>query len=359
MTTAHRGLLAHLVTRFAPQQWENVASESLRFLLIHDGGRKAVNDLLAPLGFSIHGESWRSQASSADDSSIPDLVAEVGGRQKLIIEAKFWASLTENQPLGYLDRQARQFGADEDRLLVFLAPTRRRHLLTAELEQRMGVRHRDIGSLAVVESDRGRLAVVDWADMLGHLRAAFTALTDGEALGNLAQLEGLCERADQEAMLPITAEDLDPRRPQRQMEFQRIVRRIFDILVADGGFSLKGVRETSSFEGSGKYVMSPSGKGLFIWVSLTNWGYRWPTPWWIRLSDPSHELSAWAEAVRSDPDVCCVERDGSKLHVGLRAPLGVEEHKVAAELVQVILRICEPLPAVVDATDEEPLPDAE
>jgi hypothetical protein len=106
---------------------------------------KAVNDLLAPLGFSIHGESWRSQASSADDSSIPDLVAEVGGRQKLIIEAKFWASLTENQPLGYLDRQSRQFGADEDRLLVFLAPTRRRHLLTAELEQRMGVRHRDSG----------------------------------------------------------------------------------------------------------------------------------------------------------------------------------------------------------------------
>ena len=42
-------LLAHIVGNFVPRQWENIASESLRFLLEREGGRRAVNDLILSL----------------------------------------------------------------------------------------------------------------------------------------------------------------------------------------------------------------------------------------------------------------------------------------------------------------------
>jgi hypothetical protein len=90
-------LLAHVVSRFAPRQWENIATESLRYLLARPAGQPAVQALLAPLGFDPGHLTWHSQASVADDPSIPDLVGnDAEGRHVLIVEGKFWASLTEN-----------------------------------------------------------------------------------------------------------------------------------------------------------------------------------------------------------------------------------------------------------------------
>ena len=83
-----RGLLAHVVTKFVPRQWENIASESLLYLLPKAGGNLALNHLLAPVGFRLEGETWRPQDGSGEDSSIPDLVAKVHDRPKLIIETK-------------------------------------------------------------------------------------------------------------------------------------------------------------------------------------------------------------------------------------------------------------------------------
>jgi hypothetical protein len=329
----------------------------LLYLLHRPGSSKAINDLLAPLRFSLTGETWRGWAGGDDDRAIPDLVAEVGGRQSLMIETKFWASLTDNQPLGYLLRQQKQFeGTDDPHLLLFLVPTRRRHMLTAELEQILGVQHVDVGSFAVLDSDKGRVAVVDWSDLLGHLRAAFHAGNDQESLDDLAQLEGLCDRADTEAMLPLTSEDLDPRRAQRQLEFYRVAQRVGDILAVDFGFSTRGVNASGSSIGWGKYLRAPSGHVIYLWVSLPMWGHYWPTPWWVRVEDPRASLDAWLSDARSDGDVGFAERHDNYLHVGLIAPLGVEEQRIAARLAQVVARICGRLPhrtaEVPDETSE-------
>jgi hypothetical protein len=351
-----RGLLAHIVERFAPRQWENVASESLLYLLPRPGGNKAINDLLAPLAFTLTGETWRAWVSGEADRAIPDLVAEVGGRQALMVETKFWASLTENQPLGYLRRQQSQFeGTDDPRLLLFLAPSRRRHLLTAELEQILGVKHVDIGSLAVLDSAEGRVALVDWSDLLGHLRSAFHSLNDRRGLDDLAQLEGLCDRADTEAMLPLTVEDLDPHRAQRQWEFHRVAQRAGDILAADYGFSTKGLNASGSSIGWGKYLQAPSGHVIYLWVSLPMWAQYWPTPWWVRLKDPRKSLDAWLTETRGDDEVGFAERHSEYLHIGLQAPLGVEEQRIASRLAQVVARICDGMPdASADGAAEVP-----
>ena len=360
MAATEQGLLAHIVSKFAPRQWENVASEALLYLLAQPGGNRAVNDLLAPLDFRLSDEVWRGQVGSKDDSAIPDLVAEVGGKPLLIIETKFWASLTANQPLGYLRRQQDAFASDpQAHLLLFLAPRQRRHLLTAELEERVGASHFDRGSLAVIDAGLGRIALVDWLDLLAHLEAAFRSLSDETSLGNLAQLRGLCDRADQEAMLPLTAEDLDPRRAQRQMEFHRVVRRVVDILVSEHRFSTKGLRDSASADGWGKYVSAPSGRELGITVALQRWGHDWPTPWWVRVWDPPRLLDGWLAAAGDDPGVGFAERLGDNVHLGLRVPLGVEEPRIAAELAQTIARTCSALPPRPETTTDDLPPEIE
>lgn len=122
-----RDLLAHVVTKFAPRQWENVASESLLYLFKRDLGSAAINTLLSSTAVRLGPVRWHSQASGAADDGIPDLVADDSQRRHvIIIESKFWAGLTPNQPLGYLRRQALQVGDSPDpRLHLFIAPARR------------------------------------------------------------------------------------------------------------------------------------------------------------------------------------------------------------------------------------------
>ena len=97
-------LLAHVVSRFTPSQWENVATESLRYLLSAGAGAAPAR-VVAPFLTLPSQLTWRAQVSSTEDKSIPDLVGEDGqGRPGVIIEGKFWAALTEHQPATYLKR---------------------------------------------------------------------------------------------------------------------------------------------------------------------------------------------------------------------------------------------------------------
>lgn len=63
----------------------------------------------------------------------PDLVGrDVEGRYLLIVESKFWAPLTLNQPATYIDR----LPADKPALLLFIAPASRMRTLWLELLSR-------------------------------------------------------------------------------------------------------------------------------------------------------------------------------------------------------------------------------
>ena len=96
-------LLGHLAFNFASHP-ENLATEALLFVLERSlEARRAMARLLGDCGIEVpESLSYRSQAGS-DDGSIPDLVGvDSEGRRPVIVEAKFWAGLTDNQPCGYL-----------------------------------------------------------------------------------------------------------------------------------------------------------------------------------------------------------------------------------------------------------------
>ena len=69
--------------------------------------------------------------------------------------------------------------------------------------------------------------------MLGHLKSALEAARDLQALQDLNQLWGLCDRADAEAMLPLAPEEVASDRGQRHYEFCDVVDRMVDQLVPE------------------------------------------------------------------------------------------------------------------------------
>lgn len=353
-----RTLLAHVVSKFAPRQWENVATESLHYLLDREAGRAAVDSLLAPLGFDPGPLVWRAQASSLDDSSIPDLVGnDAQDRHVLIVEGKFWASLTENQPLGYLDRQALQFPGDPAGcLLLFLVPRRREHVITAELEQRLGGRHSRVGPFPVITDSNGRrVVVILWSQMLSQLQVAFEAVHDNEAVGDLAQLRGLCDRADSEQMLPIAPEETDSERAHRFMEFCDIVDQITSALLLDGTVSTNRLKATGGKGWWGRYVRAASGQVFFIGVFAREWATVWPTPWWVTFHDPRSEVSQVLAVLADDPRTPSMVRgDDSQLRIALRVPVWVEEEAIVAQLAEAVRAICAVLASSKVPLVEEP-----
>ena len=96
-------LFGHLADRFVVQR-ENLATEALAYILSRSQpARLALGQLLFLGGVVIpESLSFRTQAAG-EDHAIPDLVGEnEQGQQVLIMEAKFWAGLTDAQPVDYL-----------------------------------------------------------------------------------------------------------------------------------------------------------------------------------------------------------------------------------------------------------------
>ena len=92
-------LLAHLTKNFAPHP-ENVATEALGHILAHSASaRSGLTSILSGTGISEN-LSYRTQQAKGDALARPDLTGrDDQGRNVVLIEAKFWAGLTDTSPV--------------------------------------------------------------------------------------------------------------------------------------------------------------------------------------------------------------------------------------------------------------------
>jgi hypothetical protein len=123
-------LLGYLASRLSTHP-ENVATEALAFILRgNEYLRQAVLRFLEGLGTPLLEVVSFSSQQSEKSAARPDLRgADKSGAPVLFIEAKFWAGLTDNQPVTYLN----DLPADRPTALFVLAPETRRQLLWREL----------------------------------------------------------------------------------------------------------------------------------------------------------------------------------------------------------------------------------
>jgi hypothetical protein len=330
-----------------PLPKENLATEALRFIL---SGNPALAEAFARLCISAGGEakdiaSFYTQEMH-EDGSIPDMFCrDRDGQLVAIVENKFWAGLTDNQPLAYL-RQLKLGG-----VLLFVVPERRVQSVWIELMNRCKEVEPITSDSGKHTAPRGRtsdgriLAVLDWMTVLASLDTAAQRANDHRAVSDIQQLMGLCRKMDAEAFLPITAEELtDLGMARRTMNFADLIHEVGEACIAQDIVKTRDVAGsrlvvTHSDHGTGRYILI-GGFGAWLGFDADIWLESGRTPFTLNFS-----MSAFGRARRVadllrtfGPEIASVERT-EWFDILLFPPTGVDKATVVKSLVDQVRRV--------------------
>ncbi len=288
-----RTLLAHLVLKLATHP-ENVAVEALGHILSSSAPtRMALEDLLRAGGADT-GPIVRVETQvTGEEGERPDLVGfDDCGAKRLLIEAKFWAGLTESQPVAYL----RHLPQDKPSALLFVAPAARSETLWPELRRRveeakdiaLGTDAKHAGLVSATAGEGRRLMLTSWKALLGPMASQASAVGDARADIDIQQLLGLTQQMDEDAFLPLRPDEFGPEFPRRM----RGLRRLIDDAVGRGrdcGWAnLSGVKVAPQATGYGRYARlgrEAAWAGVWFGVNINRWARQRSTPLWLAFYD--------------------------------------------------------------------------
>ncbi len=190
-------LLASLLPRIKGSQ-EDVATISLVFILERfEVLRSAFTRMLCnELQIDYETLSYTAQVTGTHRER-PDIVGAKNGQEKIIIEAKFFASLTDNQPDTYLSRLEGQGG------LIFLCPESRKTGLWQQLTDDKGFKILDS---YCVDVNGTHMSIISWKAVFDMLKECADNHAP-EAKADLHQLTGFCNEIESSSFKPFKAED--------------------------------------------------------------------------------------------------------------------------------------------------------
>ncbi len=233
-------LLGH-VAPGATSRLEDLATESLSYLLQRYGGaREAFADLVATMG-QVRQDELAFSTQARGLGGIPDLVGKSpGGEEVLLVESKFWARLTANQPTGYL----RRLSSKEQGIVLFVAPEARCDGLWEELLARCSKESIEVGhetgeppdSRAVRTSVGPLLGYVSWSFALSRLGDHLKRTGEERGAHEVWQLKGLCDRVQEGAFLSLASEGSQTASEQLKEQLQPIIYRVAQGLKEKGIF---------------------------------------------------------------------------------------------------------------------------
>jgi len=363
ITTSH-GLLAAVAPRFT-RELENVATEGLAYALaqsrhVEQAFRSLITQFTGlPLSERL---TWITQRGG-EDNAIPDLVGEdVAGRTRVIVEAKFWAELTQNQPSTYLERLR---GEDKPGVLLFIGPAVRLEGLWREVRGAC----REESALVAEEAThsgfrcatvmgRHRLAVTSWPAVVQALQNAASAGDDVGVVADLRQLMGLAMRMDERAFLPLHPEDLSERMPRRILHFRDLLEDASLGLANPkaGGLALKRRRGAAGPGWFGIYFEIRRPLIGLLYFSAELWSREGVSPIWFQLTTPDtwkcpKEVREKLGKLPLEEPRRIVESDWGPA-VAIPLPLGVEKEVVVRAVVGEIRRIVSAVASESDLTQD-------
>lgn len=346
-------LFGHIASRLS-NKTENLATEALGYVLRGSlVARDALQSLLSQSGLPITGMLTYMNQFSGKDQAQPDIVGlDDQGEQRLVVEAKFWAGLTDHQPITYLGRLPKDGG-----VLLFVAPAARLDLLWGELLRRCA----DAGKLGIAKeldtqtvrrytiADGTHLALVSWRALLDYLMGRVEAAGDRKTLGDIEQLQGLCEHMDSTAFLPLTSEEItDTQHYKRVLQFNDLIDELVPALINRGVADTNKLTAVSKKGIYGRYLRF-HGYGAYLSCDLSRWTTLALTPFWLTFGQsfegrcPKEVREALAPlAALSSPRVFIVDKDLPT--IPLFVSPGLTKDEVKAEVLAQLEDIGQRLP---------------
>jgi hypothetical protein len=339
-------LMGHLITRFSKHP-ENLAVEALSYILEKSPpASQALLRLLRDTGIALAPDMrFRAQATGEDDAR-PDIEGRDDDTGAMVVlEAKFWAGLTEHQPITYI----RRLPASVPSILAFIVPARRFASIWPELVARcqeaacgVGMREELAAEFWHAALPSGhKLALISWRMILVEILRALDQAHDREGAMDAAQLLGLCDRMDSDAFLPLNAAELSAQdTPRRHLQFAELANDIALATLESGictNVNARGGKLTAA-QGlgyAGRYLNLQRAT-VFMGYDCPRWAKHGRTPLWVRYdrSDaPGQKTARQAlEPLRLQDPPRLIEDDGDPW-VPLILPAGQEKPQVVRSVL--------------------------
>lgn len=300
-----QSLLGQFYNRIRGSQ-EDIASEGLTYILKHSlESRQIINQIVKiNSGLVFSDLSYHTQ-NTGKDNERPDISGiDQNGREVLLIEAKFWASLTRNQPNGYLNR------LHNDSALIFLVPTLRIRPVFEEVKARILEDYQEVNinfenhSIFIKTSNKFVL-IKSWNEILNAIKSKLEQTNNQILISDLNQIIGLCETIDKNAFLPISDEDLSPKIPKSINSYYEIVDKVVDELrKRHKDISIKGLNKTTQRYGYHRYFKNLD-LGFNFALKLDLWEKHADTPFWLSVSQIIDNRWTTTENLKQSVEILC------------------------------------------------------
>ncbi len=366
-------VFSHIIQKSFSNQYENIATDALAFILnSSESAKHGLMKLLRGINSDLPG-NLQFCTQQTEGEARPDMRGDDGMVTRVFIENKFWAGLTENQPVTYLKRLAEH---PQSSVLLMVVPAARestvwRELMRSLAESNISISNREnsVGVFRSLGTNLGpALALTSWARLLSAIEAELEEEPDTK--NDLKQLRSLCDSADSHAFQPMSRiEVTDQRTPALLLQLSEIVQEAVDLAVSDTsnkkGFlstntskeenSKKGrLTQTHTWSSIGRYVCFPEAQSVGAWIGtdFQLWKEHGLTPLWLifnewefgRAPEVRSLLDPWA----TRNNVFAINhylgsKDGNVYAVAIELPTGEEKDQVVRSVVNQLRNIAEPL----------------
>lgn len=280
-------LLAHLYPHIRGSQ-EDIATYSLHYLLsqskdLNRSFTKRIADIL-----HINTEEYLQYVcqvtGKGEEKERPDMAGlNLAGSEEILFEMKFYATLTENQPLTYLDRLRNNGGKG----LLFICPVVRKTNLWANLKKLCEKHNIEEVDNNCVTVDGIRLGIITWNEIIELLKNVASSVAI-ELVADIAQLEGYCNQLDSEAFIPFSADDISAEMANKGERYYQVIDEVIELFCADKKHqtSKKGLKATGHRKG---YVRNLYIDDMVFTLNYDRDMWKNPkcieTPFWVSIRD--------------------------------------------------------------------------
>jgi hypothetical protein len=338
-----RTVFSHIVQMRLSQESENVATEALTFILQSSKAAQAgMMKLLRGIVPELPSLWFRAQ--QMEGNTRPDMWGlDETAAAHVFVENKFWAGLTDNQPVSYLRKLADR---PHSGLLLVVVPAAREKAVWRELTKRLAeseisaeMRPSSQGSNFVVKTGVGAImALSTWTKLLAFLEAE--TAEDLAARNDIAQLRALCEEADSGAFSPFSRNEMsDQRAPALLLQLSGLVQDV-SALAFEEGVLFKGcLMPQAAWERIGRYanILSEERCGVWLGIHLRLWKEHGQSPFWMVFSASdwgrAHEVRIFVEPWAAQKGVFVATQPDDSFAVAIDIPCGEEKTSVVRGIV--------------------------
>lgn len=326
---------------------EDIASESLTYIFKNSvRARRTLNQIIyTNTGLEFSDLSYSTQ-NVGEKFERPDISGkDEHGKEVLIIEAKFWASLTSNQPNKYLERLSK------DSVLIFLVPSLRERAIFEEITIRIKEKYLDyqyeIKNFQIKLFEKNQFILIkNWDNILNVIKSELQQENNQILISDVDQIIGLCNTIDSNSFIPINEDDLSPLIPKKINSYFDIVDKVVEeVINRIEEASIKGLMKTPHRYGYRRYFrIGNIAFGMSLKFDI--WAEYADTPFWIYLRE-INDNSNW---ILSEPfkrkcenlallhNRKFVDRN-NEIHISLKPKLNKTEDIVINDLADQIEKI--------------------